>query len=67
MCQADNKSSFSIPEKVHLLAVYSATLLQYLETLRTDRNFHRGKQHVTFSMLAAVHHKQFGGSFRQTT
>lgn len=73
MCQADNKSSFRVPEKVHLLAVYSATLLQYLGTLKTDCNFHREKQYVTFSMLkgssmlSAVHHEQLDCSFRQST
>lgn len=69
MCQADNKSSFREPGKVHLLAAYSATLLlqQYLGTLN---NFDGGKQYVTFSilkgssMLSTVHHNLAAASWR---
>lgn len=42
-------------KKSHLLAVYSATLLQYPGTLKTDCNFHRGKRYMNFYAERIIH------------
>lgn len=52
--QDDNKSFIRAPEKVHLLALCSATLLQYLRTLNTDQYFHGGKHYVNFFYAEAI-------------
>lgn len=52
--QNDNKRSFRAPEEVHLLAGYSATLLQQPGSLETDQGFHGGKQYVNYFYVETI-------------